>query len=104
MRFGSIEVSAVTQRSRRLSGRDSDRAIETISKVAQARQDELLPVELAIDDGCKDWYGGICRFDSRDAFGSGDDADQPDVLHAGLLQKLDGRDRTAACREHGIDD
>src|SRR5688572_9949726 len=100
MRFGSTDVSAVVH-----SGRPALDlgAIESVSEVAKARQNELTWVELAIDGGREDGDVGPDGLHGSNALRCGDDDEQANVASARALQQLQRGQRAASGRQHRVD-
>jgi flavin reductase len=62
------------------------RAEQTIAEVSEARKDETTVIETVIDGSGDDADVGMEAGHAGDAFGGGDDADEPDVSRTTLLQ------------------
>ena len=83
---------------------DLDRAVEPVAEVAEARQDEALLVELAIEGGREDRDVGMVGREPLDALGGGDHADERDRSGGGVRLDVGERRRAASAgREHRIE-
>src|SRR5262249_40079257 len=80
-----------------------DRAVKAVAEITESRNDVLVIVETAIDDGRVDRDGWIMLLDGANAFRGGDDEHDADTRRSGFAQELDAGDRTAAGGQHRID-
>src|SRR5436190_13117985 len=72
------------------------RAEQPVARVAQAGQDEAVPVELPVDRGGVDGDVRVVGGESLEADRRGDDREQADAARAALLAEPEGGRRRAA--------
>src|SRR5256884_4066985 len=78
-------------------------AEQAIAGIPEPRQDVTVVVELAVERGGEDGDVGVGLEHATHALGRGDEAEEPDALGAGVLERVYGVRRRAAGREHGVE-
>src|SRR4029078_778881 len=76
------------------------RSVEPVARVAEARHDEPLRLEPAVDRGTDDVHIGVFVVDACDPVGRSDDADEDHAPCAGLLDLRDRLHARVHRREH----
>src|SRR5262245_2450386 len=83
---------------------DRARAEETISRVAETREDVTVVVELAVERCGVDGDVGMRLQHAADALGGCDEAEEADTTGAGPTERARRGDGGAAGREHRVED
>src|SRR5437899_6719012 len=79
------------------------RAEQASAGIAGTGQDVAVVIELAVERGGEDGDVGVGLEHATHALGRGDEAEEPDALGAGVLERVYGVRRRAAGREHGVE-
>lgn len=67
-----------------------DGAVHAVAGVTESGDDVALLVEMIVEGGGVDGNVWVIFVETGDAFGSGDEADHPDIFGAGIFDHGDG--------------